>query len=67
MIPTRDHGSAARSKKSTDACSPMVAIVEHTIARLKNWRVLRDHRRRGRHLANTVAAVALLHNLQIEM
>jgi hypothetical protein len=43
------------------------ARVEHTIARLKNWRVLRDHRRRGRHLAHTVATVAFLHNLQVEM
>ena len=40
------------------------ARVEHAIARLKNWRVLRDHRRRGRHLADTVGAVAFLHNLQ---
>jgi hypothetical protein len=41
--------------------------VEHAIARLKKWRVLRDHRRRARHLAHTVAAVAFLHNLQIEI
>lgn len=43
------------------------ARVEHAIARLKNWRVLRDHRRRGRHVDHTFAAVAFLHNLQIEM
>ena len=43
------------------------ARVEHAIARLKNWRVLRDHRRQARHLHHTVAAVAFLHNLQIEM
>jgi hypothetical protein len=43
------------------------ARVEHAIARLKNWRVLRDHRRRGRHLAQTLQAVTYLHNLQIEL
>lgn len=42
------------------------ARVEHAIARLKNWRVLRDHRRRGCHLDATVRAVATLHNLQIQ-
>jgi hypothetical protein len=41
------------------------AKVEHAIARLKNWRVLRDHRRRGAHLADTVGAVAFLHNLHV--
>jgi hypothetical protein len=43
------------------------ARVEHAIARLKDWRVLRDHRRRGRHLLATVGAVAFLHNLRIEL
>jgi len=43
------------------------ARVEHTLARLKDWRVLRDHRRRGRHLAATVAAVAVLHNLRLDL
>jgi hypothetical protein len=42
------------------------ARVEHAIARLKNWRVLRDHRRSGRHLAHTIAAVAFLHNLHVD-
>jgi hypothetical protein len=42
------------------------AKVEHAIARLKNWRVLRDHRRRGCHLADTVGAVAVLHNLHVD-
>jgi hypothetical protein len=41
--------------------------VEHTLARLKDWRVLRDHRRRGRQLATTVAAVAILHNLKLNL
>ena len=42
------------------------ARIEHTIARLKCWRVLRDHRRRGQHLVVTARAVAVLHNLRIE-
>ena len=40
------------------------ARVEHAIARLKCWRVLRDHRRRGSHLVTTARAVAVLHNLR---
>jgi hypothetical protein len=43
------------------------ARVEHAIARLKDWRVLRDHRRRGRHLADTVGAVVFLHNLRLDL
>jgi hypothetical protein len=43
------------------------ARVEHAIARLKNWRVLRDHRRRGVHLDETVLAVSVLHNLQLRL
>ena len=42
------------------------ARVEHAIARLKNWRILRDHRRRGDRLADTVQAVAFLHNLHLD-
>ena len=42
------------------------ASVEHAIARLKNWRILRDHRRRGCHLADTLQAVAFLHNLHLD-
>jgi hypothetical protein len=41
--------------------------IEHVIARLKDWRVLRDHRRRARHLVDTASAVAFLHNLRIEL
>jgi hypothetical protein len=43
------------------------ARVEHAIARLKDWRVLRDHRRRGQHLLQTLRAVALLHNLVLDI
>lgn len=43
------------------------ARVEHAIARLKDWRVLRDHRRRGRHFLDSVRAVAFLHNIRITL
>jgi hypothetical protein len=43
------------------------ARAEHAIARLKDWRVLRDHRRRGRRLIESLRAVALLLNLNIEL
>lgn len=42
------------------------ARVEHALARLKDWRILRDHRRRGHQLAPSLQAVAFLHNLKIE-
>jgi hypothetical protein len=42
------------------------ARVEHAIARLKNWRILRDHRRRGCHLANTLQKIVVLHNLHLD-
>lgn len=41
--------------------------VEHAISRLENWRVLRDHRRKGRQLPLTLQAVAFLHNLTVDM
>lgn len=43
------------------------ARVEHAIARLKDWRVLRDHRRRGARLPETLCAVAFLHNVRIDL
>jgi hypothetical protein len=43
------------------------ARVEHALARLKDWRILRDHRRRGRHVVATIGAVAFLHNLRLEL
>jgi len=41
------------------------ARVEHAIARLKDWRVLRDHRRRGHQMVRSLQAVAFLHNLKV--
>jgi len=43
------------------------ARVEHAIARLKDWRALRDYRRRGRTLLASLQAIAVLHNLKIEL
>ena len=43
------------------------ARVEHAIARLKDWRVLRDYRRRGPTLATTLRAVSVLHNLRLDL
>lgn len=37
----------------------------HAIARLKDWRVLRDHRRRGKSMLETIRAIAFLHNLRL--
>jgi hypothetical protein len=42
------------------------ARVEHAIARLKDWRVLRDHRRRGHELQRSLQAVAFLHNMKLK-
>ena len=43
------------------------ARVEHAIARLKDWRILRDHRRRGCRLADTLGAIVYLHNLKLDL
>ena len=40
------------------------AGAEHAIAHLKDWQMLRDHRRAGEHLPTTLAAVAYLHNIK---
>ncbi|MER6488331.1 transposase, partial [Streptomyces virginiae] len=39
------------------------ARVEHTFARMKNWKILRDCRQRGDGLHHAVQAVATMHNL----
>ncbi|TMQ79508.1 IS5/IS1182 family transposase [Actinomadura soli] len=39
------------------------ARVEHALARMKNWKILRDHRRKARTLHDTAAGIAYLHNL----
>jgi hypothetical protein len=39
------------------------ARVEHTLARMKCWKVLRDYRRAAGTLADTASAIAHFHNL----
>ncbi|MFD7539942.1 transposase family protein, partial [Streptomyces sp. NPDC059819] len=39
------------------------ARVEHTFARMKNWKILRDCRQKGDGLYHAVRAVATMHNL----
>ncbi|MET9076091.1 transposase [Streptomyces sp. NPDC004232] len=41
------------------------ARVEHVIGRLKNYKILRDCRRRGDGLHHAVQAVAHMHNLAL--
>jgi DDE family transposase/DDE superfamily endonuclease len=43
------------------------AVAEHTLARLKDWQVLRQCRRRGPGIDQAVAGVATLHNLRLEI
>jgi hypothetical protein len=43
------------------------ARVEHLLARLKDWRVLRDHRRKGVSIDHTIRAVAALWNLRVAL
>lgn len=42
------------------------ASVEHAIARLKDWQVLRQHRRRGDAINQTLRAVATVYNLRLD-
>jgi hypothetical protein len=39
------------------------ARVEHVFARMKNWKILRDCRRRGNGLIHAAQGIALMHNL----
>jgi DDE superfamily endonuclease/Helix-turn-helix of DDE superfamily endonuclease len=41
------------------------ARIEHTFARMKCWKILRDHRQRASRLWHTTAGIATLHNLAI--
>ena len=41
------------------------ARVEHALARLKTYKILRDYRRAGRTLATTAAGIAHLHNIAL--
>jgi hypothetical protein len=39
------------------------ARVEHTLARMKSWKILRDYRRAANTLNDTVSGIAHLHNI----
>jgi hypothetical protein len=39
------------------------ARVEHVFARMKNWKILRDCRRRGTGLHHAIEGIALMHNI----
>jgi len=41
------------------------ARVEHTFARMKNWKILRDCRQRGDGPHHAVQAAATIHNLAL--
>jgi hypothetical protein len=41
------------------------ARVEHSLARMKNWKILRDYRRAASTLHDTASAIAHLHNITI--
>ena len=41
------------------------ARVEHALARLKTYKILRDYRRAARTLATTASGIAQLHNLAL--
>jgi len=70
LIPTRDHRRAARSKNDRWSCNAQILIRRHDLRIVATAAGgpgnRNDHRRRGRHLADTVNAVAVLHNLQLD-
>ncbi|KWX00630.1 Transposase IS4 family protein [Carbonactinospora thermoautotrophica] len=41
------------------------ARIEHTLARMKCWKILRDYRRKAHTLRDTAAGIAFLHNLAL--
>jgi hypothetical protein len=53
----QEHLNATHRKVRTRA--------EHALARMKNWKVLRDYRRAASTLAGPASAIAYLHNLAI--
>src|SRR5665647_3814280 len=42
------------------------AVAEHTLARLKDWQILRQHRMPAGAIDVTATVVAVLHNLNVE-
>ena len=67
IIPHRKPGGGAvlpNWKEDHNRCHRQVrARVEHVFARMKNWKILRDCRRRGTGLTHAVQGIALMHNI----
>jgi hypothetical protein len=62
----RSHPGVITSKTKSKPFAKRRARAEHGIARLKDFEVLRRHRRRGDTINDTTRAVAVLHNLKID-
>jgi hypothetical protein len=53
-------------KKDLNAGHPTIrAGVEHVLASVKTWKILRDHRRTASALTNTASGMAHLHNVAL--
>jgi hypothetical protein len=62
----RDGGQLAAWKQDYNTGHRKIrARVEHALARLKTYKILRDYRRAGRTLATTAAGIAHLHNIAL--
>lgn len=60
----RDGGELPGWKQDLNATHRKVrARVEHVLSRMKNFKILRDYRRAASTLADTVSAIAHLHNI----
>ncbi|MFI9556310.1 transposase family protein [Nonomuraea endophytica] len=66
IVPRRPGRPLLRAQKEDNAEHRRVrARVEHVFARMKNYKILRDCRQRGRGLHHAVQAVAHMHNLAL--
>lgn len=64
MAPIWERAPLLRGQEEDNAEHRRVrARVEHTFARMKNWKILRDCRQKGDGLHHAVQAVATMHNL----
>ena len=62
----RDGSELAEWKQDYNAGHRKVrARVEHALARLKTYKILRDYRRAARTLTTTAAGIAHLHNIAL--
>ena len=66
ICPRTEHGSIVRDDTWRQHRRRR-ARVEHLLARLKDWRVLRDHRRKHDSIDHTTRAIAALWNLRIAL